>query len=425
MEKKTKEIKSFFVDTKGVLSYTNYSFSLYLFVERLYNELIKEGIRSVFFLSREGEYLKKLFDAYCGKNEVKNNIDSKYLYVSRQSTFAASLKDTLDREDFSRLFFQYNNMSINAFLKNIGISENNRMLLQNELAYDFEDTIEDFRNSNEYLQLIALPLFSKLFYETVKTAKAGLLRYLNEQGFFADDKVALVDVGWKGSIQDNISRASAERNTIKGYYLGLVGDVVTNAYNQKKGLIFADYPIKTDFFEIWNFDSHFYERLLTASHPSTKGYAQADGKMVPIFNEHGKEKKNYELIKPLQDAIFYQYKKLIEFWGEEGWSEEEKLKLVLRYHILAMTRVTAENMRFQLTLLKGQEENFGQQTSNENLITNHYSGTNIVKRIRKKYKSLKDPVIIARVLSYKGMFSLSAAIIRLSGKKMLKRLEQS
>ena len=44
--------------------YCGYVFYLYLFIEKLYMKARQDGAENLFFLSREGEFLKKLFDLY-------------------------------------------------------------------------------------------------------------------------------------------------------------------------------------------------------------------------------------------------------------------------------------------------------------------------------------------------------------------------
>ena len=44
---------------------TNHAFPLYLFTVRLYDELVKKGCKDILFMSREGQFLKKLFERYC------------------------------------------------------------------------------------------------------------------------------------------------------------------------------------------------------------------------------------------------------------------------------------------------------------------------------------------------------------------------
>jgi hypothetical protein len=234
--------------------------------------------------------------------------------------------------------------------------------------------------------------------------------------------VAIIDVGWKGSIQDNISLACDKSIVIKGYYIGLSGDVYTDIFNQKKGILFADYPIKSVHYDIWSFDSHFFERLLTASHASVRTYRNKDGNVIPIYNEHGQEKNNYILIKPIQDKILLQSDRLYEHFRSLELTSSEKEKLMAKYHITALTHVNASNMKLQFELLYGQEENFGVQSSNKNIFKEALSFLNLLKQIRKKYKMIKNPVLIMEILNSKGLYFLSALIIRLQERKLRKLL---
>ena len=70
--------------------YGNYAFLSFLFVERLYKELIREGFETIYFFAREGELIKKLFDCYCLCKPQK--IKSKYVYISRVASYTPSLK---------------------------------------------------------------------------------------------------------------------------------------------------------------------------------------------------------------------------------------------------------------------------------------------------------------------------------------------
>lgn len=104
---------------KGMLGYSNYSFLLYLHIERLYKSLIREEIKDIYFLSREGEFLKKLFDCYLYKRR-NSEIRSHYLYVSRKATYPATLKP-LNEEHFE-LLRKFSELSLYDFFDNLGMS---------------------------------------------------------------------------------------------------------------------------------------------------------------------------------------------------------------------------------------------------------------------------------------------------------------
>lgn len=59
-----KELNEIFDRFGDNYNYSNHAFPLFLFTRRLYNELETRNVKNVFFLAREGLFLKKLFDKY-------------------------------------------------------------------------------------------------------------------------------------------------------------------------------------------------------------------------------------------------------------------------------------------------------------------------------------------------------------------------
>ena len=64
--KLTRVIKNLYKQTnkRSAIPYTEYIVFYHVFVERMYETCKKSGIKNLYFLSREGQYLKKLFDSY-------------------------------------------------------------------------------------------------------------------------------------------------------------------------------------------------------------------------------------------------------------------------------------------------------------------------------------------------------------------------
>ena len=94
--------------------------TLLYWVSELHRKLIENGVKQVFFLSREGQPLKQMFDCYCARVGVP--IQSRYLEVSRRSTLLPSL-NALSEERFETLFRQYRRMSLLEFLSSLGLDE--------------------------------------------------------------------------------------------------------------------------------------------------------------------------------------------------------------------------------------------------------------------------------------------------------------
>ena len=81
-------------------------------------------------------------------------------------------------------------------------------------------------------------VFVEIYKKTISKKNELLRQYLKQKGFFDVASVAIVDVGWRGSIQDNIARCVGGEVEIRGYYCGLNNKARISKGNQKEGLIF-------------------------------------------------------------------------------------------------------------------------------------------------------------------------------------------
>lgn len=409
-------------EDKNGLSYANYSFMLFRFIESLYIELIKHDDRKVFFLAREGELLKKLFDIYCqllNKEYGMNRIDSDYLYVSRQATYPASLKG-LEEETFETLFHQYPEMSMDAFLTNIGFSEKAKKEMKKIFPNEYDRTMDDFGRSEIYEKLRNNVDFQKQYSIVVSEKKELLQSYLKQHGFFESKSAVIVDVGWKGSIQDNLVKCIEKSVVVRGYYCGLNNNAKFDSKNQKYGLVFSEYPYRTTNYSIWSYDANFMERLLTASHASTKGYKKIEGKITPIFNEFGSEELNYNLINPVQNEMVSQFKKCIDMFYNLPILSNELEEFLTVSHIRCCCEIYRSNLELQQKLLEGQMENFGFQIKSGERLKKVFSIKNILMKIGGNHKLLKNMPLAVRVLNNHRLYGLSLCLMRLEKRRLWK-----
>ncbi|TEY03974.1 HAD-IA family hydrolase [Campylobacter sp. US33a] len=282
---------------------------LYLFVNQISNIVVKKNIRKIFFIAREGEFLKKIFDIYI-KNSKYENIKSCYLCVSRKSTFMPSLTE-LKNETFERLFRQYNNMSIKEFLSNCSFTEKDITTVKSFFPkLNFNLKIDNFNNSIEFNTLKKSKNFQDLFNKINRECKSSLLTYLDGIGFLNNSSL-LVDVGWKGTIQDNIACLLKDKR-IEGAYLGLVDFGSASDNNQKLGILFNpsncfNTKCKNS---VFNESRCLYELFLEASHGSTIGYK----KNSPIFEVNQEEEQNFNnYILPMQNEALVVWEKICKF----------------------------------------------------------------------------------------------------------------
>lgn len=265
--------------------------TLFYFIQRLHAELIEREASQVYFLSREGQPLKEMFDAFC--EHYGSNISSFYLEVSRRSTLLPSLS-ALDGESFETLFRQYRKISLNEFLSSLGLEASLaeisvQLELETDAVYGRE---EDFPSSQVFQALKDLPRFQSLYEtERLKRREAFLTYLVQLSGGAMPSELVIVDVGWKGTIQDNLYAilCREERSPIRslvGFYVGLVAEGAAGPRNTKAGLVFSAVQPQSQKFHVFNENRALFEVILAADHGSIVSYeTSADGRAYPIRGE--------------------------------------------------------------------------------------------------------------------------------------------
>ncbi|MGX9239678.1 hypothetical protein ACWXV2_21625, partial [Pantoea ananatis] len=119
-----------------------------------------------------------------------------------------------------------------------------------------------------------------------------------------EEFVYVVDVGWKGSIQDNISKATGRK--FFGYYFGIHEGAECSNVNIKDGLLFDHQWGQRAGNDVFNEFRAGFEVLMGASHGSLKCYNDSIKNF--IFDNNETEMRIYnERIAP------FQHKALIQF----------------------------------------------------------------------------------------------------------------
>lgn len=275
--------------------YSNLIFSLYLFCARLYNSAREKNVDTIHFFSREGEFLKKLFDRYVTVNGL-DPITTCYLYISRKSSYLPSFQKIED-ENFKRLQKQYSSLSLSQFVENLCISEE---VNKSELVdkFDMNTVISDFWKSDVFRQFVKTPVFTTIYEKERTQRKKEILDYLKHEGLGNELNSCIVDIGWKGTIQDNLHAITGK--PMLGYYFGLNGDIGQSEHNIKKGLMFSTYPYPNEGIKVFGVKYRVYERILYASHGSCLAYK---GDTVILDEVDEKEKTLYSFVSEVQGKM--------------------------------------------------------------------------------------------------------------------------
>lgn len=315
--------------------YEDLAFSLYYFIDKLYGRLRKDNRKDVFFLSREGEFLKKIFDFYQNRRAVNGipPIRTHYLMVSRKATFIASLKP-LEEENFEMIFRQYVNISLYDFLSSLGFEEDIQKQLGERLHVDIHEKQTDFPRTELYGAMVRDAFFREKYESLRQEQKQNFCTYLKSFGVdFDKDGMCLVDVGWKGTIQDNMLMFFGEKVDILGLYLGLVAPGKQHPLNRKEGLLFTNIPYPQKNFYVYDENKSVFEVMLGASHGSADHYVATGNGIKVATAEKAEERELYQnLISPMQKNIFDCIEKIDDVLLNHSFDKAELEKIVTGIH---------------------------------------------------------------------------------------------
>lgn len=177
-------------------------------------------VEKVYFFTREGIFLKELYDLVVQADPYYSSYpESELLEVSRLATFAPSLT-AVNTDNLMRLWNQYSDQSPKAFCRTLNIDSEELQVLFEKFALPYDQVVIYPWENSRFIELIDSSAFQAIVQRTIAAQKANLKQYLNEKGLSSGKGEALfVDLGWRGTIQDNLSFV-IDRHS-HGIYLGL------------------------------------------------------------------------------------------------------------------------------------------------------------------------------------------------------------
>ncbi len=337
--------------------------TFFYFIQQLYETLENKQVTTVYFLSREGQPLKLLFDKY--NQKLGGTISTKYLEVSRRSTLLPSLGPIAD-ENFSNLFRQYRCMSLQEFLSSLGLESYVDKIANEVGARDGLERIRenDFPNSKIFTDLISSSLFQAIYDKERILRRSSFLSYFSSlSGGFIPANLELVDVGWKGTIQDNLfnllcGETNSGVDTITGYYIGLNASGAANSRNKKHGIVFSGVGRKSRGYNIFNENRAMFEVVLAADHGSIVSYGSTeDGCGYAIRGTFEEEDMVRSKILPAQARIFSLFDVLLSRLEMRNQKGIISLSRTIRNHSRMVFRATASEREWFSSIYH--LENFG------------------------------------------------------------------
>ena len=174
-----------------------FSFDIINFVYDLSRKMHKENIKRVFFLERDGSLYGKIYKELSNKLIILKGlpvIESKNLKLSRKDT--ACLINITEVKDVVERAYRVNppnRFHIIHILGCFGISIS-------EFDKDLQNEIVNHNSDPFFFNKI----YPKYIYPLLAKKRETTISYLEDNGFFEEDRVAIVDIGWGGTSQLDI-----------------------------------------------------------------------------------------------------------------------------------------------------------------------------------------------------------------------------
>jgi FMN phosphatase YigB (HAD superfamily) len=258
----------------------------------------KLGIDHVYFLAREGLTLLKVFAILKDSGLFPRMPQAHYLFVSRASTILASMRE-LSWGEVHRFWRQYSRQSLRGLLKNLSLPQAEFIRLAAECGItDPDRPILAPEQDAAFQRFLTSRHVRAAFHRCRDEARARLSRYLEYRGMMGLKRTALVDIGWKGSMQDNLLRAFEHEPRfpeLHGFYLAYVPDGTPQSKKSIKYGYLSD--LRRHDLEEADFlrNTAIFEMITTANHGSTVRYGDnpwAPHLPMPELLHHDQEKDN-------------------------------------------------------------------------------------------------------------------------------------
>lgn len=309
----------------------------------LVHHVNRHAFRDVYFLSRDGHLIKQVVDRMLNREVASPAPSTHYLYASRRAFNLAAI-DTLDEESLDFLVSGTSRMSVRQFLARIEIDVEAHLDAVVRIGFSSPDEIVEGGLSYGRLRALLRELGD------VVLAQAGaeldtLARYFRDEGLLDGGQVAIVDLGWHGSLQDAMARLIARMGattTLTGYYLATFPPARRYA---ERGQAMHGYLCEQGEPEVLHAAVktavELFEWVFSAPHGSVCNVRVGEGGVEPVFAEFAFEAEQWCAASAMQAGALRFVDDYLALWRGQALPHVPPEEAVRNFHA-ALARPTAE-----------------------------------------------------------------------------------
>lgn len=257
------------------------------FCHWLLQSAMNDGIQQLYFLAREGEILKRVYDIWT--EGTKDAPQSHYLQLSRRAVNVPQIQSFDSIKAIAEMHYFTNELSYFLYERfGLELSGQQWESIYKQGLWSPQQKLEIQQNNITHI-IPLLRFLQPLILEKAAAEKEALLRYLASMNLFDDSqKKAVVDIGYSATIQKSLNQLLVM--PLHGYYLatsayvrkGIPAHLLTKGCYVSEGI--SNFP-----------DSHVYshnfmlEKLLSADSAQLTHYT--------VDNQTNKIHPHYKLLR--------------------------------------------------------------------------------------------------------------------------------
>jgi len=272
---------------------------LYFFVYSLVDYAIKNKMDTIYYQTREGETFVKVFDIIASNNPFNSKLPkAKVMEISRMASFAPSLKE-FSIDELMRMWSQYKKQSIKTLYKSLNVDIDSYTKYFKKYDIDIDEVIDEPYSNERIKKLFSDVEYKKLMDKELNKKREKFLNFFEHNYGIKNEKGSLliVDIGWRGSIQDNLAYIY-DKKDIYGYYIALFDYFNKQPKNVNKKAFIDDIQVRD------NVILNLITLLEWLYNPGTGSVIGYEGNKAIRKMKDQEKSVIEEYIKPLQEGMF-------------------------------------------------------------------------------------------------------------------------
>ena len=316
------------------LGYRVYGPLLTGFCQWLGTQFREDGVKQAWFLLRDGEILKSVFETLYANDEGMPRVST--LLLSRRALLLPILEAA---SAYAVPKLLYGATTVRELFERLCLDPRSFATEIAQCGFSSLDTAIDPQRGDQY-RIFSHPVLIKALADRSAQERAALVAFLRQEGVLSTPKVAMVDVGWCGTIQTALQvllSNEAPGAQITGYYFGttkLASGLRQRSYaancGEPRQLIELLYP-----------NSFLLECFTTTSSGSLFHFELKGKRSVPIFQPRDLSDEQCEFLAEMHGGAIAFAQEFRERSSDFHFSSLTP-EIALESYLQLLTRPTAE-----------------------------------------------------------------------------------